>query len=187
MLKQLTITALAGLTALTLAGCPNLNPPFDASGNYEGTFSLGLEDTILVENCGIALELEHDADALPFENTKVSGTVALDLTCVVDGGAGKSTIQDLLDSLLGELLASGPVEVSGFIGPNGTIELSTADLLTECPEANCEKLLLIGSGRDTNDDGEMDTYEGIFGGLVEISGQVVPLGGEFTADAADED
>ena len=186
MLKQISTLIVAGLTSLTFAGCPNLNPPFDATGAYEGTFTLGAQGTVLVEDCDIALELEHDVDALPFENSKVSGTVELSLTCVVDGATdGKATIEELLDGLLGDLLGTGPVEVTGVLGPNGTLELSTADLFEECPEGGCEKLLLIGTGKDTNDDGEMDEYSGIFGGLVQVSGQLVPLGGEFTTAVVD--
>lgn len=186
MLKRISLLAVAAITSIGLAGCPKLSPPFDATGSYAGTFSLGVQDTLLVENCDITLDLAQDINALPFQNSKVTGTVTLNLSCTVPTANGKATLQDLLDSLLGDLLSSGPVEVEGVLGPNGTLTLTTPDLLTECPDADCEKLLLIGTGTDTDDDGLMDTYTGLFGGLVDITGAVLPLGGEFdTAVVAD--
>lgn len=179
MLKRFSLLVVAGLTSAVLAGCPKLSPPFDTTGSYEGTFSLGVQGTILVQDCEISLDLEQDFEALPFENSKVSGTVTLNLGCTVPTANGKATLEDLLNSLLGDLLSSGPVEVTGVLGPNGTLTLSTPDLLTECPDADCEKLLLIGTGADTDDDGKMDTFKGLFGGLVDISGASLPLGGEF--------
>src|SRR5437870_3707415 len=68
----------------------------------------------------------------------------------------------------------------GAVLPNGTLELSTADLFAECTDNTCEKLVLLGQGTDTDGDEKMDTYSGTFGGLVQVSGQLVPLVGNFT-------
>lgn len=186
MLKHFSLLAVVALASFTFAGCPSLQPPFDATGEFEGVFSLGAGDTQIADGCDITFVLEQDIEAVPFENAAVSGTVEMNLGCVVDAGVDKATIEELLDGLLGELLGTGPVEVSGVLLPNGTLELSTADLLAECPEGGCEKLLLIGKGVDSDDDGKMDSYNGTLGGIVQVSGQLVPLFGEFETAAAAE-
>lgn len=184
MFKKSLLLSLVALLGMGLSGCPQLQPPFDATGSYAGTFSLGAGETVLAENCDITLALTQNVNAAPFENTRVSGTVNLSLACVVTGGQ-KDAVQDLLDGVLGQLLGVEPIDVEGVLLPNGTLTLSTEGLLDECTGEDCEKLLLIGQGVDTDDDGKMDKYSGTIGGLVQVSGNLVPLLGNFTSDVAE--
>lgn len=179
MLKKIIGLAVLGVTTATFSGCPALVPPFDATGAYEGTFTLGAGDTQLAQGCDISLDLTHNVNAVPLENFNVDGTVQLSFTCVAS--QQKATIEEILDGVLGELLTTGDVELSGAITPNGILTLTTDGIFDECPEGEqCERLVLIGTGKDTDDDGAMDTYEGTIGGLVQVSGTLVPLVGEFS-------
>lgn len=174
MLKRFTQLSAAAAMAVVFAGCPGLNPPFDATGSYDGTFTLGAGATQIAQNCEITLDLEQNFDAGPIRNAKVAGTVELSLACV--GG----DVPPVLDGVLGTLLGVEPIDVSGAVLPDGTLELNTDGLLNECPTNDCERLVLLGSGKDTDRDGKMDTYTGTIGGLVQVSGNLVPLVGNFT-------
>lgn len=178
MLKRFTQFSAAAAMALVFAGCPGLNPPYDATGTYEGTFTLGAGATQIAQNCAITLKLEQNIDAGPVRNAKVAGTVELSLACV--GG----DVPPVLDGVLGTLLGVEPIEVSGAMLPDGTLELNTDGLLNECPTNDCERLVLLGSTLDTDKDGKMDTYTGTIGGLVQVSGSLVPLIGNFTTAVA---
>nr|AUN37003.1 hypothetical protein [uncultured bacterium] len=185
MLKKIVLFALAGVVGAGLSGCPGLMPPFDTTGAYEGVFSLGTSDVQIADGCDISVELSQNINAGPLENAKVTGTVNLSLTCVASGMTKGTPIEDLLDGILGQLLGVSPLEVEGVLLPNGTLELSTGDLLAECPEGGCEKLILLGQGTDEDGDGKMDSYSGTIGGLVQVSGQIVPLLGEFHTDVTE--
>ena len=93
-------------------------------------------------------------------------------------------VPPVLDGVLGTLLGVEPIEVSGAMLPDGTLELNTDGLLNECPTNDCERLVLLGSTLDTDKDGKMDTYTGTIGGLVQVSGSLVPLIGNFTTAVA---
>jgi len=177
MFKRISVLGVAVAAAAVFSGCPEwTQPPFDATGTYKGTFALGAGNTQIAQDCGITVTLVHNINAGAIENAKVSGTVKMNVSCVAGNTNG------IFDGVLGQLFSTGAINVSGAILPDGTLELNTDGLLNDCPTNTCERLVLLGKGTDTNNDGKMDTYDGTFGGLVQISGQLVPLVGQFTTD-----
>jgi hypothetical protein len=202
MIPRHTIAALLALGTLTLAGCPELSPPFDATGNYAGAFAVGVGDLELIDGCGMILTLEQDVQGLPLLNGKVEGTVTLtfdcllpeDLALLASGGAGDfgailvglgvgaglTETEGLPDmGGLGTLLGIPAVEVSGVLLPDGTLELNTPGMMDDCTEGDCVKLAILGKGIDSNADGRMDWFDGTFGGTLGSSLGGMPIIGDF--------
>ena len=171
----LTTTILCG--AVVLMGCPlDELIPFDATGTYQGTWSIGTEDTAeLLEGCGITMTLAQDITALPLENVKISGTVQLNLSCVA--------VVEWLQGLglpVSESFSIAPITVEGVMLPDGTVELNSPDILEECPEGEvCMRLAFIGKGQDIDADGAMDAYAGTWGGVITVGEASLPVLGAF--------
>jgi len=204
MLPKHTIAAVLALSIMTLAGCPELIPPFDATGNYAGGFAVGMGDLELIDGCTIVVNLEQDVQGLPLLSGKVDGTVTLSFDCLLpedlamlaSGGAGDFgamltalgagagaalTETEGLPAIggLGTLLGISAVEVSGVLLPDGTLELNTAGILDECTDGDCVKLAILGKGIDSNADGKMDWFDGTFGGTLGASLGGMPIIGDF--------
>lgn len=207
MITKHTIAAALTLGSLTLAGCPEMAPPFDATGDYAGDFAVGLGDLELIDGCGIVINLEQDIQGLPLLNGKVEGTVTLSLACILpedlallaSGGAGDfgAILAGLgaagagetegLSALggLGTMLSIPAVEVTGVLLPDGTLELNTPGLLEDCAEGDCVKLAILGKGIDANEDGRMDWFDGTFGGTLGNSLGGMPIVGTFETATTD--
>lgn len=193
MITKPTIAAALVLGSLSLAGCPELSPPFDTTGNYAGDFAVGFGDLELIDGCGILVSLDQDVAGLPIANGQVTGTVTLSFGCVLpedlallaSGGVGAlgTGLAALgaggLDVGTTGLLNLPPIEVTGMLLPDGTIELNTPDILEDCTEGNCVKLALLGKGVDSDEDGRMDWFDGTFGGTLGESLGGLPIVGEF--------
>jgi hypothetical protein len=194
MITKHALAAALTLGSLSLAGCPQLAPPFDASGSYGGDFAVGLGDLELIDGCGMLVTLEHDVEGLPIANGKVTGTVTLSFGCVLPedlallanggGGAFGAGLAALGTGGLGAGVASllnlPPIEVTGLLLPDGTLELNTPDILEECTGGDCVKLGLLGKGIDSDGDGRMDWFDGTFGGTLGTSLGGLPVVGEFS-------
>jgi hypothetical protein len=202
MIPKHTIAAVLALGSLTLAGCPELSPPFDATGNYAGGFAVGMGDLELIDGCSIVVNLEQDIQGLPLLSGKVDGTVTLSFECLLPedlallasggtddfgamlaalgAGAGLSESEGLpAIGGLGTMLSIPAVEVSGVLLPDGTLELNTPGILDECTDGDCVKLAILGKGIDSNADGRMDWFDGTFGGTLGSSMGGMPIMGEF--------
>ncbi len=193
MIIKHTLAAALTLGSLSLAGCPQLSPPFDASGNYAGDFAVGFGDLELIDGCGMLVTLEQNVDGLPIANGQVTGTVTLSFGCVLpedlalmaSGGAGAlgAGLAALgtggFESGVASLLNLPAIEVTGVLLPDGTLELNTPDLLEDCTEGDCVKLALLGKGVDSDADGRMDWFDGTFGGTLGSNLGGLPILGEF--------
>lgn len=208
MSRKHSIAAVLTLSCLTLAGCPQLDPPFDASGNYAGDFAVGLADLELIDGCGMLITLDQDIQGLPIANGKLEGTVTLTFGCVLPediaflagagsgaglgalgAGAGLGALGAVagldtpgiggLDTDIAGMLSIPAVQVTGVLLPDGTLELNTPDFLEDCTEGDCVKLALIGKGVDVDNDGRMDWFDGTFGGTLGKDFGGLPIIGEF--------
>lgn len=167
-MKTLTTSmVLVTLAAVGLAGCPiSTFTPFNTTGTYTGTWNTGLD---IVDACPITLTLNQDLSASFLERNRVSGTVTLDLSCL---GVAELLVDALVDL--------PPLEVSGALLPNGTLELRSPDILEGCPEGGCVRIALLGNGVDDDQDGGMDLFEGSYVATVHVSPELqIPLTGEF--------
>lgn len=191
-LRHSFLAALA-LGALTLAGCPALQPRFDATGEYAGDYTVGIGKSNLLNGCGIQLELEHDVKGLPILNAKVGGTVTLHIDCllpedlaglaegnqgVVAGALAVMGFGQTGEGLSG-LSAIPPVEVAGVLLPDGTLELNTPEILKECNDGDCMRLGMVGRGVDEDGDGKMDRFSGTYAGMLGKSMGNLPITGTF--------
>jgi len=190
-----TFAAALTLGSLSLAGCPQLSPPFDASGNYGGNFAVGAGDLELIEGCGMLLTLEQDVAGLPLANGRVTGSVTLSFGCVLPedlallasgGGAGLAALgAGGLEAGVASLLNLPAIEVTGVLLPDGALELNTPDLLETCASGDCVKIALFGKGTDSDGDGRMDWFDGTFGGTLGSNLGGLPILGEFETSAID--
>lgn len=206
MITKHTLAAALTLGSLTLAGCPELAPPFDATGDYAGDFAVGLGDLELIDGCGIVVTLEQDIQGLPLLNGKVEGTVALSFDCILPDdlallasgvagdigailaalGAGVGAVDGIpVLGGIGAVLNISPVEVTGVLLPDGTLELNTPEILEDCTEGDCVKLALLGKGVDSDGDGRMDWFDGTLGGTLGNSFGGMPIIGAFETSTMD--
>lgn len=181
MHKHAMACALVLAAAAFLPGCPALDPPFDTTGDYSGTFAIGTEDIGIVDGCTLAISLEQDVDTKIFDEWRVSGTVELNFSCILG-----QELSGLLGLLADEAFSVDPIEVEGLLLPDGTLELNTPDLFDACPETGCAKLAMLGEGVDDNRDGAMDSYSGAFGGVLQLGTTQVPVIGEFEVTVDEE-
>ncbi|HPO12678.1 MAG TPA: hypothetical protein PLI09_04465 [Candidatus Hydrogenedentes bacterium] len=193
MNTHIKISVFLCLSALLLAGCPELQPRFDTTGDYSGDFTVGFKNMKLVDGCGIEISLEQNVDALPLLNAQVNGTVTLSFDCILpEDLAGllsekSDVVAAALAALGGSDLATGlpglltipPITLTGALLPDGTIELNTPNILDDCTEGECEKLGIVGKGEDVNDDGAMDTFSGTLAGTISTSLGILPIVGNF--------
>jgi hypothetical protein len=191
--RQLSVFAILVIGSITLTGCPELQPPFDSTGSYSGAFNLGFSDFELFNGCNLQMTLDQNIGGLPLLNAGVNGYVTLSLDCVLPEelvaltGGNLSLFTGALAALgtgeiasgLTGLLAIPPVAVTGVLLPDGTLELNTPEMLQDCAEGNCTKLVMAGKGRDTDEDGKMDRYSGTFAGLLGFSLGNLPIVGNF--------
>ncbi len=197
MRYALILTTILGTA--TLSGCPELQPPFDASGEYVGEYSVGLGGLQVVEGCEIQLSLDHNANGLPIQNARVEGSVTLSFDCVVPEDIAALAAEnaavlgiiaagfgaDSPEEGLASLLALQTVDLEGVLLPDGTLELNTPEFLGDCSTGECIKLALLGKGQDANSDGSMDQYNGTLVGTLGASLLNLPIAGEFQLSLAE--
>ncbi|NIA15026.1 MAG: hypothetical protein GWP08_13215 [Nitrospiraceae bacterium] len=162
MSKSLTMLLLSALAVTAFSGCPPGGPPpFDASGDYSGTWSgqtEGAEKTEEVVACPLTMSLVQAAEAAYPKNRGVTGVVEIDFSCLV----------------LPEWIEEPPpalVNVTGILLDDGTLGLLTGG----CGTGLCVALGLKGTGEDVDLDGFMDTYSGEWSYVIMLAG-VQPFG-----------
>lgn len=190
--------ALLLVSGLMSSGCPIefFEPPFDATGSYEGTWNVGLKQG----DCALRMDLAQDVESGLIENARVSGAVEVDFTCFAD----------FFDLLVENEIIEGQrtFDVEGFLLPEGTLELNTPEFAADCDDTVCVSLIFVGTGEDVDSDGSMDDYAGgwlaliTFGqlppeiqaivdtyladlGLGDISEIPLPAGGDFAVSSVD--
>ena len=171
MFKTLRMLLLSALAVAAFSGCPNGGPPpFDATGDYTGTWSgqtEGVEKVEEVVGCPLTMSLvQHAAAAYP-KNRGVSGQVEVDFSCWE----------------LPEWIEEPPpalVNVTGILLDDGTLGLLSGG----CGTGMCVALGLTGVGEDVDFDGFMDTYSGEWSYVILLAG-VQPFGvkGVFSVEA----
>ena len=169
------------VSAAFLTGCPTVVAPFDATGDYVGTWdgtatltSTAGTTPIAVADGPITVGLLHEPD-LPLINMEVVGFVEVDW-----------------DYLLGPLASfidlSGfdvPIPILGSMQEDGSMSLS----LSGCPEGLgvCGSVTLDGTGVDTDADGEMDEFSGTFSLQLTVGELTVELQGTLDVASAPEE
>ncbi len=169
------MAAIAGLVAFAgtaLCCCPEMGLLL-VNGRYEGVTGLGVEESGLVVDLTLSMDLHNSLDGLS-EGKNVVGTVELGF----EGGE----VLGLLGALglfdVSKLLP-GPVEVQGAIAPDGYLLLSTLDLLETCDSGACLRLAFVGQGEDTDGDSTMDVCAGTWTGVFWQEDIPIPLYGDF--------
>ncbi len=150
------------VVAVTLGtlGCPEPPvPPFDATGQYIGTWRGTTTDQAqTVAACLLTMVLEQDLTK-PYPGSHgVQGTVTVDYSCLE------------LPSWV-EKPPPSEVEVGGILADDGNLVLATGG----CGPGLCIVLLLAGQGVDSNGDGRLDTYTGDWAYTILLAG-VQPFG-----------
>lgn len=171
MHRQGLVCALTIAVALAGAGCPGTfpPPPFNASGQYIGTWRgrSNEEDPQHVRRCPLTISLTHDTAAQFPQDHFVTGTVTVDYSCI-----------EFPDWV--ETPPPSVINVSGALQDNGNLTLITGG----CTTALCVVLTLTGVGEDVDGDGLMDAYAGSWSYTILLAG-VEPFGftGKFEVNA----
>ena len=160
MKRRLTLVAAIGLVVLlniAQTECPQ--PPFDASGDYEGQWWGQSNDmTQEVVACPLTMHLEQDLTAKYPKDHEVRGVVTVDYSCLE------------LPEWVGEIPPS-EVNVVGLLEDDNKLSLVSGG----CGTGLCVVLALAGQGEDTNSDGLMDAYSGSWSFTIMLAG-VQPFG-----------
>jgi hypothetical protein len=138
--------ALLAVLTPTLIGCPPVEPPFDATGDYAGTWEGVEETTGETVASPITFTLEQDLTLEPPQHMAVEGDVVIEF-------AG-TALGDLLENR-GDP-TSVTVKVGGLVGKEGNLVLASGG----CATFLCLLLTFGGPGDDTGSDGFMDAYSG---------------------------
>ena len=147
--------------------------PFDASGQYTGTWQAHIEGSDDATNqCTVRFDIRHDPDAVVPESYRLYGTVTFLFTC-----------PNTLDAIayLG-LPSSVEFPIAGIVAPGdglliGSIEMGGGD---------SHVIALELTGADSDDDGAMDALEGYFTGALYTDGYAA-VGIEGTLEAVSID
>ncbi len=178
-MRKLAFASVTIACVALLGACPPPGgwpkPPFDATGDYEGTWQGQTDPTAEdaesheILACPLTMSLKQELTAPYPGDHRVTGTVVVDYSCLND--LLPDSIQELPDST---------VDVSGLLGDDGKIVLLSGG----CGVGACAVMTLAGSGEDANDDGIMDSFSGNWSFIILIAG-VQPFGvsGTFTVDA----
>lgn len=120
------------------------HPPYNATGDYEGTWQGKTEDdTQTVLACPLQLTLAHDVYANYPTRMTVSGTAVIDYSCF--------ELPDWFPPI-----PPSTVQVSGILGEEEHLVLLSGG----CGTGFCIVLSLDGDTQDTDEDGFMDEYCG---------------------------
>lgn len=153
--KAAGVAVLLGM--LLVAGCSwiSVSPPFDVTGAYRGVWTgklLGGDEKPRM--CSLSLSLENEGDYEVLRGFVFSGTATVYFTCA-------SLLDDIADDGLPTRLST---EVTGYITPTGRITLVSAETDGDTTLA----ISITGRGRDTDDNGEMDTLSGSWSLAVKV-------------------
>lgn len=163
MRKRLELAGFLVFVALLALGqnqCPVPPAPFDATGEYEGTW-WGTTDEAEpqeVVECPLGMSLTQNTSLQYPADHAVSGTITIDYSCI-----------ELPE--WAERPEASEVEVSGILGDEGNLVLASGG----CGTGFCVVLALNGPAQDTDSDGFVDTYSGDWGLAFLLAG-VEPLG-----------
>ncbi|MBX7258546.1 MAG: hypothetical protein K1Y02_19450 [Candidatus Hydrogenedentes bacterium] len=162
--SMLAVSLFIAVVTVLIAGCPPPpKPPFDVSGDYEGTWSgTSTDNAQQVEDCVLSLSLTQNVNATFPTDHVVNGTVTVDYSCI--------TLPDWVEDPVPSVL-----NVTGYLQDNGKLTLVTGG----CTTALCVVLTLDGTAQDNGSDGFADTYSGTWNFTILLAG-VEPFG--FTGD-----
>jgi len=141
------------------------DPPFDTTGDYEGTWSgHAPQNAETVSECPLEMMLTQNVNADYPGSHAVTGMVTVDYSCM-----------NLPDWL--ETPPPSVVQVTGILGDDGQLGLLSGG----CGTGACVVLGLSGLAQDTTDDGFMDSYAGEWSFQILLAG-VEPFGFTGTFD-----
>lgn len=149
--NRFTKAVWAGAWCMILAGCPPVEdaprPPFDATGDYAGTWTGSTTTNATkqqdVAACPVEISLTQNVAAPWPQRFAVSGTASIDYSCIE----------------LPEWIETPPpstVQVGGVMDEQGKVGLLTG----ACGTGLCVVLGLDGPGIDEDGDGFMDSFSG---------------------------
>jgi hypothetical protein len=164
--------AFTGLIAFLLLGMDDCqdqfpDPPFDTTGDYEGTWtgnSMDAEQN--VNGCPLTLMLTQNVNADYPGSHAVSGMATIDFSCI--------ELPEWVDEPVPSV-----VQVNGILGDDGKLGLLTGG----CGTGLCVVLGLNGTAEDMDQDGLMDAYAGQWSYQILLAG-VEPFGFNGTFDVA---
>jgi hypothetical protein len=157
MHRLLKPAAAAFLAAVMLAfpGCPPAwTPPFDTTGEYTGAWSAAADEAPEKEGCPIFLELVQEDTPRSSLRAIVSGIAEFDLRCI-DPRFAASGEAGCIDT-------TRLIELEGEVFGEKSLKLDSAVLPESCEKPVCLEFGLIGAGDDTDNDGFMDVFDGVW-------------------------
>lgn len=145
------------------------DPPFDATGDYEGTWWVGSGPA-----CPVTAEIQMNAQSAPVPLWDATAHFSIDFSCI---------------EWPEELPPLEPMELDavGLLDENGTLTFTAFG----CTIALCLFFDSTGTGVDADLDGFMDSYSGTWDFAILIAG-IAPVGVQgnfeiFAAPPADDD
>lgn len=197
---HIALSATVLVLMVTLAGCPQpVQPPFDASGQYAGTWTTNDGEKL---SCDLNLELYQLVD-VPIIKFTVAGTATFSWDCIIP-----ENVQDLLRQFLGldaedlmpdltlPILGQMDRDSSGHIAmslgldlsnmPQALLDLLPLEISVEDLPLSQFELAFDGYGEDLTESGVMEQFTGTFSLDATVTlgdePQVLDLEGTFALD-----
>jgi len=154
---------LFGAALVTLGAANSCQAPMDATGDYNGTWSIHVkegETVVDTVECGaIRMTMTQDVTLDPPENLKVTGTITTDdYACFADAGWPEKLIPE-----------AKPIEVSGTMGSSdGRLILFSGGLGTGTGAIFIVDGLGVADSASSEEIPPMITYSGTWGFAVSV-------------------